>query len=192
MCVVQRFHMIPCVFITLQGSCAVTMATSHLFFVSPFSLSLSVSLRQQQQQPHGPQDILDPSLHHTSSPRPTLPKVLPTLLFYFGFFFLFCFLYCYILKIYQQRLGFISCDTSVKGTGHAWQRRTHPLFASCIACLTLALHSVYASVKTLTKGVQMHFMQPRCKARCVEVRLKRCWIMLLYDYNYNYSVYHSY
>ncbi|KAL6118626.1 uncharacterized protein ACO6RY_03397 [Pungitius sinensis] len=57
--------------------------------------------RRQQQ----PQDILDPSLHHTSSP-PSSPS--PPNSF---------FLYCYILKIYRQRFGFTSYDTSVKGGG---------------------------------------------------------------------------
>ncbi len=71
---VQHFHMIPCVFISGRGSCVcVTVATSPLFFVSLF-------LSPRQQQPHGPQDILDPSLHHTSS-TPTLPKVTPTLFY---------------------------------------------------------------------------------------------------------------
>ncbi|XP_039678079.1 RNA-binding protein with multiple splicing-like isoform X2 [Perca fluviatilis] len=62
----------------------------------------------KQQQPHGPQDILDPSLHHTSSP----PSPKSFQLFFF-------FLYCYILKIYRQRFGYTSSDTSMKGAGHA-------------------------------------------------------------------------
>ena len=51
--------------------------------LSSSSLSLSLSLRQQQ--PHGPQDILDPSLHHTSRPpRPTttVPQKSLQLFFY--------------------------------------------------------------------------------------------------------------
>ncbi|KAF1380573.1 hypothetical protein PFLUV_G00165280 [Perca fluviatilis] len=71
------------------------------------TLALGAAYRRQQ-QPHGPQDILDPSLHHTSSP----PSPKSFQLFFF-------FLYCYILKIYRQRFGYTSSDTSMKGAGHA-------------------------------------------------------------------------
>ncbi|XP_034757255.1 RNA-binding protein with multiple splicing-like isoform X2 [Etheostoma cragini] len=69
----------------------------------------------KQQQPHGPQDIQDPSLHHTSS-TPSHPPSSKSFQLFFVFF-----LYCYILKIYRQRFGYPPpppSDTSVKGT--AW------------------------------------------------------------------------
>ncbi|KAG7225137.1 hypothetical protein INR49_014804 [Caranx melampygus] len=67
---------------------------------------------ERQQQPHGPQDILDPSLHHTSShllPPPPPPFPSPTILKSPSN----SFLYCYILEIYRQCFGRTSsCDTS--------------------------------------------------------------------------------
>ncbi|TDG99719.1 hypothetical protein EPR50_G00197640 [Perca flavescens] len=43
------------------------------------TLALGAAYRRQQ-QPHGPQDILDPSLHHTSSPPS--PKSFQLFFFY--------------------------------------------------------------------------------------------------------------
>ncbi|KAG7225140.1 hypothetical protein INR49_014802 [Caranx melampygus] len=72
----------------------------------------AVLLKYVQQQPHGPQDILDPSLHHTSShllPPPPPPFPSPTILKSPSN----SFLYCYILEIYRQCFGRTSsCDTS--------------------------------------------------------------------------------
>ena len=54
----------------------------------PFSLCLFLSLSVRQQQPQGPQDILDPSLHHTSSPPPTPPPFQISLQLFFFFILL--------------------------------------------------------------------------------------------------------
>lgn len=140
--------------------------------LTPLLLSLALSLRQQQ--PPGPQDILDPSLHHTSS-TPTLSQS-PSNLF---------FLYCYMLKIHRQHFGYTSPDTLVRGT--------RPLFTGWPVRHTpgLSAGSALRICKPI-EGAQAQFMQDLCKARRVEAWRKRCPVTLLYDYNYYYSVYRSY
>ena len=157
----------------------------NLTLIYVFIPCLFLSLRQQQ--PHGPQDILDPSLHHTSST--TRPPQSPSN----SFFILLhtrdlpAALWLHILWHLHER--YRACTTKAL---------THPLFTRWLhrlfnAIRSLAVHSVYASVKTAQPMERRHnFMQDLCTARRLDVWLKRRRVTLLYDYNYYYSVYHSY
>ncbi len=118
----NKFHTIPCVFISVQGSCAVTMATSPFSLYPSFSLSLSLSLSlalspslsqaaaaswaSGHTRPQPPSHIEHP--HPPQSPSNS------------------SFLYCYILEIYRQRFGYTSSDTSMKGSGRALAKAHTP------------------------------------------------------------------
>lgn len=136
----------------------------------PFSC---VTLSCRQQQPQGPQDKLDPSLHHTSS-TPTLPRVPPTPFYTVTY------------------LWFTGSALATPPLTPPWKvqgmhdKGAHALCWPCSPVRrSLAVRSVYASELKPN-------MQVLCKARHVEAWLKRWLVTLLYDYNYSYSVYHSY
>lgn len=126
-----------------------TMATSPLIYLFIYFF-VSLSLSSRQQQPHGPQDILDPSLHHTSS-TPTLPKVPPTLFYTVTY-----------SRFTGSALATPPLTPPWKVLGmHDEGAHTLCLPVDCIACLTLAgplLCILYMQVwRQPARGLQTQF-----------------------------------
>lgn len=175
----SRAPQLPCVFISVYSSCAVTMAPSPSFF-SVFVLHPSVSLP-------GSSSLLGLGTHQTpASITHRTPTTSPESLQ------LFFFSNCYIPAALWPHLLWHLPERYQACVAKA---HTHPLFTN-IARLMSA--GPLLCILYMQKPRQAHqwsatqFMQNLSKAVSMEVWLKCSWVMLLYDFNYYYSVYHSY
>lgn len=147
-------------------------------------LCLSLS---RQQQPPGPQDILDPSLHHTSS---TPPLLLPN-----SFFFSSSFYTATSSRWTGSALATppLTPSPEVPGMHDKARAQTHT-FLYLLDCVRhpqcLAVRSAHA--RTATERVQTEIYAASLQGQISGSVSKALPVVLSYNSNYNYSVYHSY
>lgn len=190
--------MIPCVFISAQGLCAVTMTTSPRFSVSLW-LSLSLSQAAAASWASGHTRTQPPS--HIESPPPPCPKSLQLFFFY--------------TVTYSRLTGSALAAPPLKGTGHVRQRahvddtdcasvaspsasdsQSASKSASTMAVSKMKAHRCWCGLTWAGLLLCMLYCRCRCKdsppkeckyisrshfarPKCVDVRLKHCYNVII-------------